>query len=298
MRDLHLHLSGATSFRVIWEGIVESGHKTGISGYEGLCKMLSITQDCTGLDQYLEVIHHIDRIQSSPLSVRRSVYDAFTCSYLAGCKYLELRFNPVKRSQDGQIDLDQIIIAARAGMEKACNTFGIEGGLILCMGRDISMEANEAIFSKAVKYYKKGVIGIDLAGSEFIPINPDFRSYFQSAKAYGLVTTIHTGEVDKPDSGDEMQFVLEKIRPTRIGHGIKMARYSGLLSVAAKAGIIFEICPTSNVMTRAVDSFSELGVILKKLTASGVKWEVCTDATSPLNTNIHRENSLVRDILS
>ena len=130
------------------------------------------------LDSYLKILHAIEEAQSTPLAVERSVYSAYRSAYMAGCEYLELRWNCVKRSQRGRIDLDSLIVAARAGYEKAEMMYGIKGGMILCLGRDCSEEENEALFKKALQYHKRGVIGLDLAGPDKMKIPNEFVYYF------------------------------------------------------------------------------------------------------------------------
>ena len=79
---------------------------------------------------------------------------------------IELRFNPMKRNLGGERDLDHIIHAALRGMDRACLEYGVRAGLIFCLAREFSLELNEIIVKKAVKYKSRGVVGIDLAGPE------------------------------------------------------------------------------------------------------------------------------------
>ena len=79
---------------------------------------------------------------------------------------IELRFNPMKRNLGGERDLDHIIHAALRGMDRACLEYGVRAGLIFCLAREFSLELNEILVKKAVKYKRRGVVGIDLAGPE------------------------------------------------------------------------------------------------------------------------------------
>jgi len=297
MRDLHLHLSGATPPEVLWEIVRESGLKTGAKTYwdfEQHTKMDKVKD----LDSYLKVLHAIDEAQSSPLAVERSVYSAYRSAYLAGCTYLELRWNCVKRSQHGRIDLDRLIVAGRAGYERARMMYGIQGGMILCLGRDCTEEENEALFKKAMQYHKKGVIGIDIAGPEKHEMPDSFVHYYRAANAIEMLTTCHVGEYNHDGVDDEIAFVLEKLKPQRIGHGIQITRFPKLMKKAAADRIHFEICITSNLVTKAVADTQEMHKILNIMGENGLESTICTDATFPLNTNIAKETELLRKILS
>lgn len=296
MRDLHLHLSGATNPVLLYELIQEAGLKGAKDYWQFLKKVTMDRSKVKDLDDYLEVLHIIDDAQSSPRAVNLSVYDSYVNSYLHGCKYLELRWNPYKRSSKFKIDLDKLIISARAGYERAKSNFGISGGLILCLGRDVSEEANEGIFKKAIKYHKKGVIGIDIAGPEKNKLQDDFQNYYTTANALEMITTIHVGEIDHDGVEDELAHVLEKYKPRRIGHGIQIYKFPKLLKLAAKNNVHFEICITSNLTTKAVGSKEEFVEIFRAFEEHNIKYSINTDATFALNTNIRQENDIYEEI--
>ena len=299
MIDKHLHLSGATNPVTLFELIKENGFKTKSSTYWEFAETVLMDRNkVKSLEDYLDILHLIDDAQSYPRAIERCFYEAYRDSYLHGAKELQLRWNPVKRSQDQKIDLDSLIISARAGAERAKNYFGISGSMILCMGRDVSDAANSALFNKAVQYSGKGIIGIDVAGSEKIPLNKEFKHMYQFASTIGMERTIHVGETFHDRTEEELRFVIEELRPNRIGHGIQIVKFPELAKQAAKAGIEFEICITSNLTTRAVGSMGEYKEIMKKFVEFGLKWTVCTDATYQIGTNIRQENELMKEILA
>lgn len=297
MQDLHLHLSGATSPVLLYEMINEAGLKMASKNYEHFLKTITMDRSkIKNLDDYLEVLHIIDDAQSSPRAVRLSVYNSFMNAYLDGCRYMELRWNPYKRSQQFKVDLDKLIISARSGFEKAASIFGIDGGLILCLGRDVSEDANEGIFKKAIQYFEKGVKGIDIAGPEKTPLKEEFKHYYKTARALGMDTTLHVGEINYEGTEDSLAEVLEHYKPKRIGHGIQIHNFPNLMKKAARDGTMFEVCITSNLTTRAVEEETDFIEIFKKFEDHGVKYCINTDATFSLNTNITKENEKFKRI--
>lgn len=293
MKDLHLHLSGATNQVTLFELIKENGFRTKNSDYWEFIKTVTMDRSkVQSLDEYLAILHVIDDAQSYPRAIERCFYEAYRDSYLVGCEELQLRWNPVKRSQEQKIDLDSLIIAARAGAERAKNFFGIEGSMLLCMGRDISPAANEAIFNKAIKYLKKGVIGIDVAGSESIPLTDEFDHYYKTLNALGGITTIHCGETLNDNTERELQHVIEVLQPKRIGHGIQIIHFPKLMEIAVKKGIVFEVCLTSNLTTKALADHDQARNLLKTFQKNNVEYVVCTDATYAIGTDLRKENDL------
>lgn len=298
MKDLHLHLSGATSPVLLYEMVNETGIKIKTKNYKKFVDTITMNPNkVKNLDDYLQVNHIIDETQSSPRAVELSFYDSYKNAFLNGCTYLELRWNPFKRSQNFKIDLDRLIVAARSGYEKANSIFGIDGSMIFCLGRDCTEEQNEGIFKKAIQYYKRGVIGIDVAGpEEKTPLKPEFEEYYKIANALGLTTTIHCGEPYYGGVEDTLATVIEKYKTKRIGHGIQIHRYPTLMKIASKHNVILEICISSNLMTRAVKSKNEFAKIFRILEENQIKYNICTDATFSLSTNITNEYKIYESI--
>lgn len=298
MKDIHLHASGSASPRVLYSLIRESGLKTKAKNYWEFEKLVTMNRsEIDNLDDYVAVLHDIDLIQSSPRALELCFYEAYVDSYLAGCSFLEMRFNPVKRSQNSKLDLDSLLVAARAGKERAKNYFGIDGSIALCMGRDCTQKANEAIAQKAMAYRKKGVSTLDVAGSENLPLLAYFEDIYKEARCSGLQTTIHVGETKHQNTQEELEFALTKLKSDRIGHGIRIVDYPDLMRLASLNGVLFEICITSNLTSKAISSLEEYAKIMKTFEQNGLKYTVCTDATHAINTNIKKENELMDEIM-
>ena len=70
--------------------------------------------------------------------------------------------------------------------------------------------------------------------------------------------TIHVGEEGGQHGIDEVAEVIETLAPDRIGHGILAARHPELMAGLREQEIVLEICPTSNLLTRALADEDEL----------------------------------------
>jgi adenosine deaminase len=304
LTDRHLHLSGSTDPVLLWEIICDSGLKTPARTYPEFLEAYSANKETvSNHDDYLNLIHAIDITQSSPSAIEKSVYSAFSSSYLSGTQCLELRWNVIKRASshsDIRLDLDKLILSARAGMERAKSIFGIDGDMLLCMGRDCNPDENQAIFNKAAQYFRRGIIGIDVAGPEHGPINeshPYLSHYYSMARAQKMITTIHAGETLQPWTEAEMDYIINTLRPMRIGHGVQLYRFPTLMKEVAKRGIILEICPTSNLVTKALSYREELREVFCKLREHGVEYTINTDATFLLKTTLKDEHKIHAELM-
>ena len=130
--------------------------------------------------------------------------------------------------------------------------YGVRAGLIFCLAREFDHALNEILVEKAIKYRRRGVVGIDLAGTEkhALELRPAeverYRDLFARARAAGLKTTVHTGET-AGTGAEGVLAVVEELEPHRIGHGIRAAQDERAMDLLRERGMVLEICPTSNL---------------------------------------------------
>ena len=299
--ELHLHVGGAVAPHVLWSMAHEQGFKLPMKDYFEFVDLVTSTPDkVKNLDDYLAILHQwTERIQSSPAAIERAVYEIYAKEYRGSrVRRMELRFNPMKRNLRGERDLDHIIHAALRGLDRVCLEYRLEGGLIFCLAREFDYELNEIIVEKAIKYRNRGVVGIDLAGTERhnIELQPEalkkFATLYSRAREAGLRTTVHTGETANTGAKGVIAAV-KHLRVDRIGHGIHAAYDDEAMKVLTGEGVTLEICPTSNLHTRAVGDLEELGKVLHTFLDKGVRFTINTDATYMLATDLRREVELL-----
>jgi adenosine deaminase len=285
---------------VLWEIAHDHGFKLPVKSFwEFRDLVYADPERVTSLDDYIEIMHRwTERIQSSPAAIERSVYAVIGKEYRSSrVSTLEIRFNPMKRNLGGERDLDHIIGAAIRGLERACLAYGIRAGLVFCLAREFGYELNEIIVRKAERYRHRGVVGIDLAGTErhAVEFGDDVDRYhdlFARARAAGLGTTIHTGETSHTGASGVLA-VVEKLQPDRIGHGIAAAGSEELMRKLVERDVVLEVCPSSNLRTRAVAGLDELRAVLRRLLAAGVPTTINTDGTYLLRTTLRQEFDLL-----
>jgi adenosine deaminase len=87
--------------------------------------------------------------------------------------------------------------------------------------------------------------------------------------------------------------VLERWKPSRIGHGIHAARSEEAMRMLAERGTVLEICPSSNLRTRVVSDLAELKQILATFGERGVAYTLNTDGPYLLDTHLRQEFDLL-----
>ncbi|MDQ7022045.1 MAG: hypothetical protein Q9M97_00670 [Candidatus Gracilibacteria bacterium] len=153
------------------------------------------------------------------------------------------------------------------------------------------MNKNTIILEKAIKYKNRGVIGIDIAGPLVDSFDiKKYKTIFEIAKGAGLGTTIHTGEEGEIE---ELRYVVEEIKPDRIGHGIMAVQDKKIMERLAKNNIILEICPTSNLKNSKLPNVEALKKTIRTLLDNDVKLTLNTDGAVMYNINIVKEEEFL-----
>lgn len=293
LTELHVHVGSAVDPPIMWEIAHDQGIKLPTKDYWEFRKLITAL-DKTTYDKYLDLFHWTELIQSSPEAMEKSVYSIAAGAFRKNnITTLEIRFNPMKRNRGGERDLDHIILASIHGMEKAMVAYPIRVGLIFCFDRSFSTALNKIIAQKAIKYSKRGVVGIDLAGH----ISKDFdlpktAELFDECRSAGLGITVHTGEATGPD---EMTKIIKLISPNRIGHGVRASEDGLTMDEISKRGIVLEVCPTSNIHTGVVKDIGSFKDIFDKFKKHNVSFTINTDGPEMLGTNLLNEYQILID---
>jgi adenosine deaminase len=300
LAELHTHLGGSVSSDILWSLAHEQGIALPVKDYWEFDRLVTIADprgvaDLNALDA---IYHWTELIQSSPIAVERSVHAAIGGAYRSqGITTLELRFNPMKRNRGGERDLDHIILAAIRGLDLASLEYPqVNAGLILMMDRTFSHEMNAVIVDKAIRWAPRGICGIDVAGPR--PRGErysyrDLQPLVEEARDAGLGITIHVGEEGGDAGIEEIGEVIETLRPDRIGHGILAARDAELMETLRVAEIVLEICPTSNLLTKALESEEAVRDTFRAFNDNGVLFTIATDGPEMMRTHLRDEFELL-----
>jgi adenosine deaminase len=188
-------------------------------------------------------------------------------------------------------------MAASRGLDRASLEYPqVRAGLILMMDRTFDERQNAIIVEKAVRYATRGIVGIDIAGPR--PRGERYRysalaPLVEEARSAGLGVTIHVGEEGGEYGVEEIAEVVEALQPDRIGHGILAAREPALMAELRERGIVLEICPTSNLLTKALLDEASLRETFRAFVENGVRFTIATDGPEMMRTHLRDELELL-----
>jgi adenosine deaminase len=300
LAELHTHLGGSVASDILWSLAHEQGIALPVKDFWEFDALVTVSDPhgVAGLDELDRIYHWTELIQSSPLAVERSVHGAIGGAYRSQqITTLELRFNPMKRNRGGERDLDHIILAAIRGLDLASLEYPqVRAGLILMMDRTFDRRLNEIIVEKAIRWAGRGIVGVDIAGPrpgggryDYTQIAP----MVETAREAGLGVTIHVGEEGGDTGREEVAEVVEHLRPERIGHGILAAGDPELMRTLSGLGVVLEICPTSNLLTKALPDEDAVRETFRRFVEHGVAFTIATDGPEMMRTHLRDEFDLL-----
>jgi adenosine deaminase len=117
-----------------------------------------------------------------------------------------------------------------------------------------------------------------------------------TAREAGLGVTIHVGEEGGDLGREELGEVLESLRPERIGHGILAASDPELMAAIRERAIVLELCPTSNLLTKALPDEDAVRETFRAFVDHGVAFTIATDGPEMMRTHLRDELDLLRRI--
>ncbi len=289
LAELHTHLGSSVDPAVMWEIAHAQGIKLPTKDYWRFVDMITVNPTrVKSFEDYLHMFKWTELIQSSPLAVEQSVYHTIAGAYRKNnITLLELRFNPMKRNRGGEQDLDQIMMAAIRGIDRASLEYPVRTGIIICLDRTFTMKLNLILLEKALRYMSRGVVGIDIAGHSSKDFKySDYKGVYRRARSEGLGLTVHAGEDEGHNSVRE---VLKHLEPDRIGHGVRSIENDKTMEMLRERGVTLEVCPSSNLNTQVVKGVGHMKEVFRQLASHRIKYTINTDGPEMLMTNLRGE---------
>ena len=289
---LHEHLDGGLRPHTLFELCRARGLAIPAPDPEALAAWMHANADSGSLEEYLKGFALTVAAMASREACERVAFEAAEDARADGCVLAEFRMAPQLLEPHGMAP-DAAIEALLAGLARS----PLASGLIVCGMKHESPERVLEAARLAVRCRDRGVVGFDLAGPEkgFPPAL--HRKALDYARGAGLPITCHAGESDVGAR------VLEAadLGATRIGHGIEImngrdaAETRGWIAAAKARGLHFEVCPSSNVHTGAVDSLAHHPVA--RMLEAGLSVSCSTDNRLMSSVTLSGELQDVHDAL-
>ncbi|MCI5648921.1 MAG: adenosine deaminase [Fusicatenibacter sp.] len=270
--DLHCHLDGSLSKSFLEKRL----------GRTVLEEEITVSDECGSLKEYLEKFALPCSCLLDEEGLEAAGYDVLATMSLETVCYAEIRFAPLL-SVTESMDCEHVIAALLRGLEKGKKEFGIEYNVITCAMRHHSEEENFRMIKTAREFLGAGVCAADLAGAEAQYPMSVFMELFRKTKNLGMPFTIHAGECQSAKNIED----AVRAGANRIGHGIAMQGNTRLKEMVRDAMIGVELCPISNLQTKAVKNPKEYPI--REFLDAGIAVSVNTDNRTVSHTSLTRD---------
>ena len=289
--DLHLHLDGSLNISWAYERALKQGVIKPETTFEEFYDILFAKNIAHSPESFKKFELVCDILQT-----KEDLFDAAydLCKRLddLGLIYAEIRFASQQHLKKGLTQLDALK-AVIDGTKKAMEDFDIKVGIINClMHKGDAQSFNHAENLEAIEaskiMFRKGLVGLDLAGFENNCDYKDYAPLFEIVKKEGIPFTLHAGEMG---IGEHILDALS-MRPNRIGHGIDCIQDQRYIDALKQSDIPLEVCVSSNVkLTQNYASHP-----IRRMIKEGLKVTVNTDNMIFARTDLVNEHNQLKMI--
>ena len=274
--ELHVHLEGTVRPATLLEIARRNDYALPADTAEGLATLYEFRDFAHFIDVWVLTTNALQ----TEADFRQVVVDYAAEAASHGAVYVEGIFSPAERVRRG-VSWDEVYSGYRDGAQEARELHGVEVALTPDIPRGFTLEEARLTVRYAVEY---GMAGVGLGGLEAqFPPEP-YAEVFREARAEGLASVPHAGEVAGPAS---VWGALEALEADRVRHGIRAVEDPALVRELAAREIVLDVCPISNLRTGAVASLDEHP--LPRLVEAGVLCSISTDDPAMFDTDLTRD---------
>ena len=286
--ELHVHHVGSASPRIVSELAARHPDAGVPSDLEGLQQFFTFRDFAHFIEVYLAVV----RLIRTPEDIRLLTYEvAREMAEGQNLRYAELTCTPYTSVQAG-VAIEGYTEAIEDARVAAERDFGLVLRWIYDIPGESGIPAADATLEYALEHRTDALVGFGLGGPEIGVPRAQFREHFERARAAGLHSVPHAGETTGPETIWES---LRLLGAERIGHGVSAAQDPELLAHLAETGVVLEVCPTSNIATRAVDRIEDHP--LRTFVDAGVTVTINSDDPPMFATTLNHDYEVAAELL-
>lgn len=285
--EVHVHLVGSASVSTV----LELARRHPDAGVPTDADALAAYYAFTDFAHFIDVYVSVNSLVRTPEDVEALVVGAAGDMGRQNVRYAELTVTPDSHLLMG-IAPAAVAEALSSGRSKARDGHGVELAWVFDIPGELGLVSGERTIDWVEAHAPEGSVGFGLGGPEIGVPRPQFEDVFARARATGLHSVPHAGETTGPQT---IWDALRLLGAERIGHGITSVKDPDLLAYLATEQITLEVCPMSNVRTRAIPELADHP--LPQLLAAGVPVTLGSDDPGMFATTLNQEYVLAHDVL-
>ncbi len=284
--EIHVHLQGAASVATVLE-LSRRHPEVGVpTEDQAMREFYTFTDFANFVDVYVAV----NRLVRTADDVRSLVTGLGRDLAAVNVRYAEVTVTPDSHLGVG-IPPDALTDALDRGHAEVLEQHGVELAYVYDINGELGVPSGERTVAWAERYLPAHSVGFGLGGPEVGVPRADYADVFRRAIDLGLRSVPHAGETTGPQT---IRDSIDALHAVRIGHGISAAQDPQLMAELVERDIVLEVCPTSNICTRAVATLAEHPFPI--LRAAGVRLTINTDDPGMFDTDLDREYLIAHEV--
>ncbi|MFY0408828.1 adenosine deaminase [Solicola sp. PLA-1-18] len=285
--ELHVHLVGSASVPTVL-ALARRHPDGGVPTDEAALRAF---YEFTDFAHFIEVYIAVNSLVREPEDVEALVVGVAADLAAQNVRYAELTVTPDSHVTAMGMAPEAVAEALTSARRAARAEHGVELAWIFDIPGELGLPSGERTIDWVEQHAPEGSVGFGLGGPEIGVGRPQFADVFARARAIGLHSVPHAGETTGPET---IWDALRHLGAERVGHGIAAAQDPALLAHLAEHGIPLEVCPTSNLRTRAVERIEDHP--FTALRDAGVVVTLSSDDPGMFDTTLQREYQLAHDV--
>ena len=290
--ELHCHLDGCLRTKTVIELAKKENLKLDSLEYEKVEELLVVPSECDSLDTYLKRFNLPIGLMQNKENLKRISYELIEDVNRENVKYIEIRFAPLLHTECG-LSVKEVVESVLEGMKEGERDFNVKSNLIICVMRHHDLESGYKLVEECKEFVGNGVVGIDLAGAELEGFAFKYKKMFDKARSYGFNVTVHAGETGFSKNVID---AVEILGAKRIGHAVAIENDKDTYNLVKQKGITLEMCPKSNLDTKAVESYKTHP--LRRFLGDGLEVNLSSDNRTVSNIDLTTECKNLNEVCS
>jgi aminodeoxyfutalosine deaminase len=286
--ELHVHLEGSIQPATLLMLARRNGVALPAGDVEGLRRWFAFRD----FHHFIEVYVAITRCLKTRDDYELVAYEHGAEMARQHVRYAEVTFSPSTHAALG-VPFDIAFAGLTQGRARARADFGVEINWVFDIVRNLADPAQRDHYADyttrvAIEGMADGVVALGLGGLETGYPPEQFARWFALARAAGLHSDPHAGELGGPES---VWGAIHALGAERIGHGVRAIEDPALLAYLAEHQLALEVNPTSNLRLGVYPDLAAHP--LRRLREAGVIVTVNSDDPPLFNTTLNDEVALL-----
>ncbi|TMR94664.1 adenosine deaminase [Nonomuraea basaltis] len=249
--ELHVHLIGSASVPTVLE-LARRHPGSDVPSTEEELRRFYTFRD---FPHFAQVYRAVNQLVREPEDVATLVLGLARDLAPQGARYVELQVTPYAHHIVG-LPMRAVTEALDLAARRSLTDHGVEMAYIFDIPGEFGEEAARVTVEHALQEPPAALVGFGIGGieQERVKFRDAYRSAFSAARAAGLHSVPHGGEMSGPETIWE---VIEGYGAERIGHGINCLADPRLVAHLRETQLPLDVCPTSNVCTGQISRIED-----------------------------------------